>query len=92
MVGFQRIVECKSGGRGLGEVKEGEQSRRQPVELLHAAHSFGLSSRLSPLQSAALGRQARPSVPFFDFGCWLGRRGVDEGGGECIRCSQSIIK
>ena len=55
--------------------------------LLRAAPLLGLLSRLSLPQSAALGRQARPSVPFFDFGCWAGRRArgrgeeVDQGAG-----------
>ena len=40
--------------------------RRPPVALLRAATSFGLWSRLSLPQPAALGRHARPSVSFFD--------------------------
>ena len=58
-------------------VAERARSCASPVALLRAACCFCLSSSLSLPQSAALGRQARPSVPFFDFGCWLGRRGVN---------------
>jgi hypothetical protein len=54
--------------------------------LMHSCHTY-LQPFMSLPQSAALGRQARPSVPFsrVDFGCWLGRR---VGGGVWMRAEE----